>query len=91
VHLTVAADKSPKGDGTLMWEINPRKRSIRVWWNGALIGQTTSKMGFTADSWTNGRPGSIGEVSGDTVKGIDDSKFGGRINSPLRYYKGQTI
>jgi len=74
-----------------MWEINQRERSIKAWWNGKLIGQTIGRMEFTANSWTSGKEGSIGQIRCDTVKGIDDSTFGGSINSPLRYYAGQTV
>jgi hypothetical protein len=87
-NITIAADKAPKGKGTLVWEISISNKTIRVWWNGELIGTGKAKKKFI---WAGGNNGGYGKTSDKTIQGVSKKEFNGKLLSPLRYYSKQSI
>ena len=90
-HLTIPAKKAPKGSGTLVFEIDIKKESVRAWWNGKLLGSAkAAKERFSSGKWAGGDNGCYGKGL-KVVKGADASPFNGKLKSDLRYYSNQTV
>lgn len=84
------ASHSVSGTGTLVYEFNVSSYTIRVWWNGVLIGTGTVASG-SVTTWA-------GTVSGDYLGSTGNGPNGETLTalaatgaSPLRYYENQLV
>jgi hypothetical protein len=78
----------PTGDGTLVWEI--AAASVRLWWNGVLLGTAQGRR--TSRTYAGGNASQYLGNARAITRGSPGNGFTGfETASALRYYEDQTV
>lgn len=80
------------GDYTLTWEYDISAGRMRTWLDENLVGDNTASGGsFTSGQWAGTDNCGFGTTSSGVPTGETTTPYNDNINSPLRYYKNQTL